>query len=101
MGGGDIKLAASMGAVFGYYQGIEIIAYSNVIALIYIIFKKLRTGQLKLWLQDSVTVLKNLKYGIKPEIPADEEALSKETIPLGAFFLSGVFVVMLSIGRGV
>ncbi len=98
MGAGDVKLAASVGAVLGYYHGVEVIMCSCVIALIYLTCEKLKKRQFIQWVKDSFSVIKTFRH-LKLEMPESKEDMLEKTVPLGTFFLPAV-VVLWQMNRG-
>ncbi len=96
MGGGDIKMAAAVGATLGYYGGLMVLLYANILAIIYILLLKLIKKEVKSWLKESYFAIRDvIKYRNKMEIPEDEQELIRKTIPLGFFFLPGAILYYL------
>ncbi len=96
MGGGDLKLAASIGAAIGYIGGISIIFYSSFLALIYIIITKLAKREIREYIRDTIFAIRT--FGLKYEMPENLDELIKVTVPLGAFFLPGALIFLIKGG---
>lgn len=96
MGGGDLKLAAGIGAALGYYGGISIIFYSSLMALTYIIITKVLKKEIGGFIKDTIFTLRT--FGLKYEMPEKQSEIIKATIPLGAFFLPGALFYLIKGG---
>lgn len=90
VGGGDVKLAAGIGAALGYAGGVSVLLYSIMIASIYIIATKIFKKEVKSFIGDMIFSIRTGQF--KMETPTDPQELMKKTIPLGAFFPLGVMV---------
>lgn len=97
MGGGDLKLAAGIGAALGYAGGISIIFYSSLLAFVYIIITKLAKKEIGEFTRDSLFSIKTFGQ-VKYEMPEKADEIIKATVPLGAFFLPGALFFLLKGG---
>lgn len=97
MGGGDLKLAAGIGAALGYAGGITIIFYSSLLALVYIIITKLIKKETGEFIRDTLFSIKTFGQ-VKYEMPEKPDEIIKATVPLGTFFLPGALFFLLKGG---
>ncbi len=97
MGGGDLKLAAGIGAAVGYAGGITIIFYSSLLALVYIVIVKFIRKEIGGFIRDSLFSIKTFGQ-VKYEMPVKADEIMKATVPLGAFFLPGALFYLLKGG---
>lgn len=100
VGGGDIKLAAGIGAWFGLSGGIYVIIIASFLAIVGGIVKLAFMGRakqkLKYWLNGIWLYLLYKKMTIKPpQLPQEGEEMPAEIIPFGMYMGVAVWVWFL------
>jgi len=88
VGGGDIKLAAGIGAWFGIWDGIYIMLIASVLALIHGLYKLAKLGRIKeklqYWYNGIYLYILHGNITIKPaQLPQEGEEVPAEAIPFG------------------
>lgn len=93
MGAGDVKLAAAVGATLGYWRGVHVIMLAILLSVLFILVSKARRGEL-------VEFLKELKISFQVLVKTCSlknfiHAGSRESIPLGVFFLPATLIYLV------
>lgn len=89
MGGGDVKLAAAVGATLGYWRGLNVIILALLLCVIAVTIQKIFRGELLSFLKDSFTSIKMLFLG---QLKTFVAMSSKESVPLGVYFLPAALI---------
>ncbi len=97
-GAGDVKLAAAIGAIMGFHDGIFAVAYSYVFAgLAIVAWSTWKNGPLAL----VKAAVRTVGRALGPLWPfpstADDQALLMKPVPLGPYFAIGTLLVLFRI----
>lgn len=97
IGGGDVKLIASLGAVLGFSGGVCVLLYSSALALVFIAVRKLLNREIGDFIRDSIFSIRTFN-SVKMEVPTDKQEMFKKTVPFAAYVLPAVLVYLFKGG---
>lgn len=93
MGAGDVKLAGAVGALLGYWRGIQVVILALLLSVLFMLFYKALHGELRAFLNELKVSFKMLfKTGSLRNFNA---VGSRQSIPLGVFFLPAALIYMM------
>lgn len=97
-GAGDVKLAAAIGALLGFQQGLFAVAYSYIVAAVAIMIWSVWANGPTALVKAAARAIGSLLGPLWPFQPSsDDRALLWQPVPLGPYFAIGTMLVVLNV----